>query len=203
MTSMAEPTRDSQIFPRGRGARREPVVPNGVLGMVVFIITEVMFFAGLVSAYIVAKGAATGGWPPPGQPRLPVEQTAVNTLFLLASAPVLFFARRALADDPRRARKLLLVAMVLGAVFVGLQGAEWIMLIGQGLTLQTSTHGSFFYTIIGVHGLHAVAAIAGLVWAHAKLRRGELERSALVTVSIFWYFVVLIWPILYYQVYLS
>lgn len=203
MSSMAEPTRDSQIFPRGRGARREPVVPNGVLGMIVFLLTEIMFFAGLISAHIVAKGAAPNGWPPPGQPRLPVEQTAVNTVFLLASGPVLFWAGRVLESDPKKARKLVLVSMVLGAIFVGLQGAEWIMLIGEGLTMQTSAHGSFFYLLIGLHGLHAVAAIAGLVWVHARMRRTEVPRSTLTTAAIFWYFVVLIWPILYYQVYLS
>lgn len=201
MSSMAEPTtRDSQIIPVG--ARRKPAVPNGVLGMLIFIVTEIMFFAGLISAHLIAKGAATTGWPPPGQPRLPVGETALNSLALLASGVVLFLAGRAFDSDRARAGRLLVVSMILGTVFVGFQGAEWVALIREGLTMTTSSHGSFFYLIVGTHAAHAVAALAGLVYVYGRLRRGTLERSALWTAQVFWYFVVLVWPVLYQQVYL-
>ena len=204
MQSMAEPTRDSQVFRVGRGARREPVVPSSVLGMAVFVVTEIMFFAGLISAYLIAKGAATSGWPPPGQPRLPVEETALNSCALIASGVLLFLAGRAFGKEQQtRTHWLYVASMVLGTAFVGLQGAEWVALIREGLTLTTSTHGSFFYLLVGLHALHAVAALMALVWAYARLRRGTLERSQLWTAQIFWYFVVLVWPVLYYQVYLS
>ena len=53
-------------------SRRRRIAPNGVIGMLIFVGTEVMFFAGLMSAFTIAKTTAIGGWPPPGQPRLPI-----------------------------------------------------------------------------------------------------------------------------------
>ena len=69
----------------GNRPKRKPIVPSGVFGMVVFIITEVMFFSGLVSAYLIIR-AGLEEWPPWGQPRLPIESTAFNTLLLIISA---------------------------------------------------------------------------------------------------------------------
>ena len=180
-----------------------PLVSNGVLGMLVFIFTEVMFFAGLVSAHSVVKSQVAGQlWPPYGQPRLPVEETAVNTLALLVSGVVLVLAWFAYRRERSGARIPLLVAILLGAAFVGFQGAEWTALLGEGLTIQSSTYGGFFYLIVGAHAFHAVGALGALVWAFFKLDREELTASQLATVSAFWYFVVLVWPVLYLKVYL-
>ena len=60
------------------------IVPNGVLGMLLFVAVEVMLFAGLISGFVVVKASALV-WPPIGQPRLPVEETLVNTAALLLS----------------------------------------------------------------------------------------------------------------------
>ena len=183
-------------------ARRQQIAPNGVVAMVIVVFAEIMFFAGLISAFAIAKTTAFDEWPPPWQPRLPIEETAFNTVALLASGVVMYFAHRRFARDPSSARAPFLVSMLLGAFFVLFQGAEWVSLIGQGLTLTTSTHGSFFYLIVGTHALHAVAALLALTWAYVKLRAGTLLSATFVTVQIFWYFVVLLWPILYFQVYL-
>ena len=68
------------------------MIPSGVLGMFMFVAIEMMMFAGLISAFVIVKGAAVGGvWPPPGQPRLPVEDTAFNTAALLLSGATLFW----------------------------------------------------------------------------------------------------------------
>ena len=86
--------------------------------------------------------------------------------------------------------------------FVGFQGMEWIALLGEGLTMQSSTYGGFFYLIVGTHAIHAVGALLALVWAFRQLDLERLTASQLATVSAFWYFVVLVWPILYWKVYL-
>ena len=182
-------------------SRRTRVVANGVLGMLVFVMTEIMFFAGLVSAFTIVRSSALV-WPPPGQPRLPLEETALNTLALLASGGMLFAARRVYRRDPRRARTPLLAAMLLGAFFVVFQGAEWVALIREGLTLTSSTLGSFFYLIVGVHALHAVAALGVLAAAWWRLQRGWLPSGLLGAAEVFWYFVVGVWPVLYWRVYL-
>jgi cytochrome c oxidase subunit 3 len=183
------------------GPPRSELIPSSVLGMLIFVCTEVMLFAGFVSAYTILRAGAVV-WPPPGQPRLPVEETAGNTALLLASGAALWMARRRYRPQPRRARPWLIAAIALGAGFVGLQGREWVQLIAQGLTLTSSALGSFFYLIVGAHALHAVAALGLLAYAWRRLEAGWLPSSTLATAEVLWYFVVGVWPILYWRVYL-
>lgn len=188
---------------RPRPHKAKKLVSNGVLGMILVVFVEVMLFAGFISAYVIVKSRAPGSvWPPPSQPRLPFERTAVNTSALILSGIVLLIAHRMHEKGKPRVGGLLLAATVLGGAFVALQGIEWVALLAEGLTLTSSTYGSLFYTIIGAHALHAVAAICALGWATARLRAGRLAKETLSTVALFWYFVVAVWPFLYFQVYL-
>jgi heme/copper-type cytochrome/quinol oxidase subunit 3 len=188
--------------PYGVPTRREPVVPNGVLGMLIFVATEVMFFSGLISAFVIGKSNALGGWPPPGQPRLPIEETALNTAALLASGVMLFFANRAFQKDSPHTKRLLGLAIGLGGVFVLFQGAEWVALIGEGLTITSGQLGGYFYLLVGTHALHVVAGFLILLYTYRKLAQHDLDRFTFWPAQIFWYFVVGVWPILYWQVYL-
>ena len=106
------------------------------------------------------------------------------------------------AEGASSSLRWLVLAVGLGGLFVGIQGYEWAGLIREGLTLTSSTHGSFFYVIVGMHAVHAVAAIGVLAWAVGRHWRGKLELSQLQALQVFWYFVVGIWPLLYWQVYL-
>ncbi|MEM7417229.1 MAG: heme-copper oxidase subunit III [Gemmatimonadota bacterium] len=197
---------ESATYPidqRPAPVKREPIIPNGVLGMLIFIFTEVMFFAGLISAHAIVKSQSAGQmWPPYGQPRLPVQETALNSLALFVSGVVLVFAWFAYRREAEAARIPLLFAVMLGLVFVGFQGVEWAALLAEGLTMQSSTYGGFFYLIVGTHAFHAVGALIALFWAFDRLDKGTLTASQLGTVSAFWYFVVLVWPFLYWKVYL-
>jgi len=177
-------------------------VASSVLAMLIFVVTEVMLFSGFISAFTIMRGSAVL-WPPPGQPRLPVTETAFNTALLLASGAVLFVANRRFRRSPASAYPLLLVSIALGAGFVLLQGREWVQLLAQGLTMKSSALGSFFYLIVGFHALHAVIALGVLIWASRRLARGALPSSTLAAAEIFWYFVVGVWPVLYWRVYLS
>jgi len=189
--------------PRPEPVRGKPLVSSGVLGMLVFIFAEVMFFAGLISAHTIVKAQTVGGmWPPYGQPRLPVEETAINTAALLVSGIVLLLSWFAFRRERASARIPLALSIVLGGFFVYAQGREWTALLGEGLTMQSSSYGGFFYLIVGAHALHAVGALAALVWAWFRLHNGLLTSTQLATVAAFWYFVVLVWPVLYLQVYL-
>src|SRR5262245_50106372 len=131
-------------------ARRRQVAPNGVIGMLIFVVAEIMFFGGLISAHTIVKSSALAGWPPPGQPRLPVAETMVNTAALMASGLMLYYTRRRFQRSSAMARKPMLAVLLLGAFFVVFQGVEWAALLGEGLTLTSSTHGAFFYLIIGL-----------------------------------------------------
>ena len=95
-----------------------------------------------------------------------------------------------------------LIAVGLGAFFVLFQGYEWLGLIREGLTLTSSNHGSFFYLIVGTHALHALGGLIFLGLGYLALRASRLEDERFQAIQIFWYFVVLLWPILYVRVYL-
>src|ERR1700759_4725297 len=82
------------VPPFHRRPRRQVVGPNAVIGTLIFVVTELMLFAGFMSAFTITR-AAFNTWPPIGQPRLPASETLVNTAALLASGVVLFFANRA------------------------------------------------------------------------------------------------------------
>jgi cytochrome c oxidase subunit III len=182
--------------------RRRQVVPSGVLGMVIFTVTEMMFFLALISAFLIIK-ARSSVWPPLDQPRLPVEMTAFNTVLLLISGVLLFKGARAFSKEGANCKPFILGAVIFASAFVLLQGYEWLSLITAGLTLTSSSLGSFFYTIVGLHAIHALVAIGMLLYIYRRLLIGTLTESALWTTEVFWYFVVGLWPILYWQVYLA
>jgi cytochrome c oxidase subunit 3 len=183
--------------------KRRVLIPSGVLGMLLFVGAEVMLFAGFISAFSIVKTSAPGGiWPPLGQPRLPIGATAFNTAILLLSGLVLYYAYRRYEKEPGLASRPLLVSILLGTFFVFFQGMEWAALLAEGLTLSSSTMGSFFYLIVGMHALHAVSALVAMVAMYVWSLQNRLTHGTFASIQIFWYFVVGIWPFLYWQVYL-
>jgi cytochrome c oxidase subunit III len=186
-------------------APRRPRLDNARLAMLFFLSAEVMFFAGLVSAFFVLRLAAPM-WPPPLQPRLPVLVTGLNTLVLLASSVAMLGALRASRRADRRALvERLGAAAALGVLFLVVQGYEWARLIQYGLTVASGAYGATFYTLIGTHAVHVLGA---LVWLAATLvlaARGRFvdgRTMALRSCATYWHFVVGLWPILYVTVYL-
>ena len=195
MTGLAVPAGGA---PRGHAAP----VPSSVLGMVLVVCVEVMFFAGLISAFTISRaGARPGVWQPPTSPLLPVEATAVNTAILLASGLLLGLAHRAYRRGRTSSSALLGASWLLGAAFVMLQGREWMGLLAEGLTLRSSPLGAFFYLIVGAHALHAVLALGVLAACWRRLSQGRLTSPLFLAAQTFWYFVVGMWPVIYGRVY--
>ena len=186
-------------------SRPEPVISNARLGLMMFIGAEVMFFAGLIGAFLVLR-LSSEVWPPPAQPRLPVWITGFNTLVLLVSGLAMHRASLAarLRDQVRLSGWLLTTA-VLGALFLCIQGYEWVRLIGFGLTMWSGLYGSTFYALIGLHGLHVIGALVwvAVVWSFARQGRYAAGHTVGVeTCTMYWTFVVALWPVLYGLVYL-
>lgn len=183
-----------------------PVVSNARLGMLVFLGAEGMFFTGLIGAFLVLR-LGSAAWPPPGQPRLPLGVTWINTGILLLSA---YTMRRALvairAGDQRGLVAGLQATALLGATFLGVQGSEWLRLVRFGLTLSSGTYGATFYTLIGCHGLHVTGAVVWVLIVLATARRQRFSARSHVGVEVcgmYWTFVVALWPILFALVYLA
>jgi len=181
---------------------RKPAISNVVLGTVVFVIAEVMFFTALISAYLVIRAGAGLRWVPPPDVRLPVEATAINTIALLVSGVLMVLATILFARaNVGKARWAFLGAMGLGAAFVVLQGQEWLKLIGIGMTMVSGVFGASFFLLIGTHGLHAVTAIVAMGYLWLKMGKGTLQVEHLRAMTVYWLFIVGIWPVLYRLVY--
>jgi heme/copper-type cytochrome/quinol oxidase subunit 3 len=184
--------------------RAKSPVSSGVVGMLLFIVTEVMFFGALISAYLVIR-AGLDEWPPWGQPRLPVETTAFNTLVLLVSGLLMAYSRNLLQKNKfTQGRRWLGFSILLGTFFLISQGYEWVQLIKYGLTISSSVYGGLFYLIIGAHGFHVIGTLAFLIYAWKRLGASvnPITPEGLLPVQLLWYFVVCVWPVLYVLVYL-
>ena len=182
-----------------------PIGTNAWLGTLMLLGAEAMFFAGLIGAFLVFR-IGSPVWPPPFQPRLPTGITGINTLILLGSAVTMRLALQAgRRGDRARLVRLLSWTAALGAVFLLVQGYEWVRLLHFGLTVSSSVYGGLFYTLIGFHAAHVFGALIwlGAVWF--KARQGTYTKqndAGLQTCSMYWIFVVALWPVLYGLVYL-
>lgn len=188
-----------------------------VTGMVLFILCEAMFFAAIVSAYLVTSARAEE-WPPPDLPALPVGESAFNAFVLVISGLFIYLGGRSergedearrrersgrIGTDESSARETFHAAgLVCGAAFVFLQGGEWLRVLGSGLSYGSGAYGSFFYLIVAAHGLHVCGALALLAWLLFPSSRREVTAESLLAARLFWYFVVGLWPLLYAMVYL-
>ncbi|MFZ1120675.1 MAG: cytochrome c oxidase subunit 3 [Candidatus Binataceae bacterium] len=171
--------------------------------MLIFVGSEAMVFAGLISALLVTRASAAF-WPPPNQPRLPVAVTGLNTALLVLSGFTMWRVVRLLRRRDRGgAARWMTVTFLLGAMFLAIQGSEWARLIHFGLTMTSSVYGGMFYLIVGAHALHLAAALIVLSFVTARVWRGRYESDlrGIVACSVYWSFVVILWPILYALVY--
>ena len=181
---------------------------NARLGILVLLGAEMMLFSGLIGAFLVFRmGNIT--WPPPSHIdiQLPRAVTGINTAFLLLSGWTMFQALRAIQKDQvKQLRNWLLLTGALGVLFLGIQGSEWAQLIRSGMTLQSGVYGGIFYVLIGCHAVHVIGAVMWLVIVLVMAMAGRFSASRHVGVeicTIYWIFVVALWPMLYALVYLA
>jgi cytochrome c oxidase subunit 3 len=184
-----------------------PPLSNARLGVLVLLGAETMLFSGLIGTFLVFRvGNVT--WPPPSHIgiELPRLVTGINTALLLLSSYTMFQARRAIQKDRvKQLRSWLLITGVLGLLFLGVQGSEWVQLIHNGLTLQSGVYGGIFYVLIGCHAVHVLTAVIWLFIVFGMAIAGRFSAAGYVgvdTCTIYWIYVVALWPILYVLVYL-
>jgi heme/copper-type cytochrome/quinol oxidase subunit 3 len=196
-------------FGGGGDGDRDPGPRRGLdnlrLAVLVFMGAEAMFFGAMISSLFVLR-LGMAAWPPPLEPRLPIAVTGLNTLVLLASSLTLTASGRARRrHDHRRHMRWLGATAALGALFLIVQGYEWIRLIGYGLSLGSGIYGTTFFVLIGFHGVHVLAALVWLLVTTALVARGRFREgrvAPLQACAMFWHFVVGVWPVLYVTVYL-
>lgn len=174
----------------------KPLVSKKEVGVLLFLAAEAMFFAGLISAYLVLR-AQIPNWPPSGQPRFPVLVTGLNTLILILSGVTLFWSYRCSFKEKKSGLKFFaILSLVLGLAFLLIQGYEWTKLIQFGLATHQSVYAGTFYVLIGTHAAHV---LGGLIFLASVVFDDNTLNLKLGLM--YWFFVVALWPILYALVY--
>jgi heme/copper-type cytochrome/quinol oxidase subunit 3 len=197
-------------------------VYNMKFGMWVFLLSEVMFFASLIGAYIILRFANPEAFGLPGEV-LNVPLTGVNTFILICSSVTMVKAFAAIENGDRNGLKwYLLATATLGAIFVGIQVVEYNVLAHEGfvpIAADYAAHGrdetgplvggplygATFYTMTGFHGLHVTIGVLCLLFLTIRAFRGKYTQAShggVEIVGLYWHFVDLVWIILFTIVYL-
>jgi cytochrome c oxidase subunit 3 len=180
--------------------KKRPSPNRYYTGVAIGIVSVLMFFMALASAFLVRKGSTD--WIPVHPPVL----LWFNTVVLLVSSGTLEMARKRLANgDARGFRGLWLVTTVLGIAFLIGQVAAWRILVGQGVYLSSNPASSFFYVFTGAHAVHLLGGVAALVYvAFRNFDLAKVTRTVAADVtSYFWHFLDGLWLLLLALLYLG
>jgi len=180
--------------------RREMSGP--ILGMVLFVASEAMFFAAFFGAYFTIR-ANSSTWPPKGTPPLKIEIATFLTVILVSSSVVLHIGNRSIrSGDPRRAMVWLGVTIALGVSFLLLQLYDYSEL---GFGVKDGTFGTLFYVMTGLHMAHVFGGVVFLLLVFGQGMSGLLSRTQyepLEAGTIYWHFVDVVWLCLFSVFYL-
>ena len=180
-------------------------IPNGKIAMWLFLGSEVMFFTGLIGAYIVLR-FGNAGWPNPAV-SLNVPLTALNTFLLICSSVTLVWGLQSYQMKQYAKGNLgLLATTLIGALFVGIQAYEYYELsMHYGLVPSKSLFASCFYVMTGFHGAHVAVGVLAMAVVTIKGYLGHFDENhyaAIELTGLYWHFVDLVWIILFAIVYL-
>jgi len=174
-------------------------IPVGKFGMWVFLISEIMFFTGLIGSYIVLRLGSTG-WP---QPRtiLNTPLLGLNTVVLLSSSLTMVLALAAAQQDRQRAlQRYLLLTALLGLTFLGIKGYDYVHMWHRGFTISSSLFGSCYYLLTGFHALHVLSGVILLLYLFTAASRGLFSAANYGRIEysgLYWHFIDIVWVMLF------
>jgi len=179
--------------------------PNLVsIGTIVWLSSELMFFAGLFAIYFTARAQNVGEWPPPPT-ELDIPYAPVVTIVLVASSFTcqlgVFAAER---GDVFGLRRWYLVTLAMGTFFVLGQANEYRSLVEEGTTLSSSAYGTVFYLATGFHGLHVIGGLFAFIFLLIRTKLSKFtpaQATAAIVVSYYWHFVDVVWIALFSVIY--
>lgn len=188
------------IVPHTAERRADTGVTNVELGVWLFLVSEVMLFGALFSAYALLRASAAA-WPS-GRDVLSLPLGLTNTVLLVAATSLVWRARTA---APASLRRMLLLASIPAIAFLGFKGAEYGHELSNGLLPATSTFLAMSFTLTGLHALHVIAGLAANLWVMAGAARVDARLTAgrVWSLSIYWIFVDAVWLLIFVLTYLS
>lgn len=174
---------------------------SGWWGMLALVFTEGALFAYLFFSYFYLALHSISQWPPSGLPHLNIA--VPGTLILIAASVVVWWGERGIRrGEARRLIVGLSVAILLGVVFIGMQGVEW---HNKSFKLSSSVYSSLYFTITGTHIAHVIVGLLMMVvlllWT--ALGYFTADRHAAVSIgAIYWHFVTVIWLVVFFVIYI-
>ncbi|HEU0100759.1 MAG TPA: heme-copper oxidase subunit III [Mycobacteriales bacterium] len=176
------------------------------IGTIVWLASELMFFAALFAMYFTIRSVTGAEAWPPEEVHLAVGYSAVFTTILVLSSVTcqigVFAAER---GDVYRLRRWFFLTLVMGTIFVIGQINEYRNLVHEDLTLSASPYGSIFYLTTGFHGLHVVGGLFAFVVVLVRSTVGRFtpeKATSAIVVSYYWHFVDVVWIGLYATIYI-
>jgi cytochrome c oxidase subunit III len=197
-------------------------ISNPVLGMLLFITSEVMFFGGLFAAYFSLR-ANISPWPPTEFANLlqPIgihngipfttETGALNlilpaTLILITSSFTCQFGVWAIRQGDRKGLvRNIGVTVVLGITFLLMQAYDYTVLFSEGLTLASGPFGTTYFTLTGFHGAHVFGGVIMLATVLYRGMAGQFSarhHDMVEATSLYWHFVDVVWILLFSILYI-
>jgi cytochrome c oxidase subunit III len=185
--------------PANRSSRVEPQL----LGMLLFIISEVMIFGAFFTAYFFIRVVGEAQWFPVGEHDLPRAIAGVNSAILLSSSLTMHWALESVKAGNRWGlRAGMLTTFLLGFTFLFIQINEYVHI---GFSPQDHAQGSIFYGLTGLHGAHVFVGLTLLAMVNIRAFRGHYtpeQHRGVEVPGIYWHFVDIMWVVVFSSVYL-
>ena len=212
MSDVAQAT--TEVVPRPTASR-----PNLVsVGTIIWLSSELMFFAALFAMYFTIRSVDKGLGQPWPQAHLDLTLASINTTVLLLSSVTCQLGVFAVERGQIRRtgsvfnmarwglREWYVLSLLMGIYFVLGQAYEYLALIRDGVTLQSSNYGSVFFLTTGFHGLHVTGGLFAFVFllarTYAAKRFTHEQQVSAIVVSYYWHFVDVVWIGLFTTIYL-
>jgi heme/copper-type cytochrome/quinol oxidase subunit 3 len=179
-------------------------IDNRKLAIWTFIGSECLFFASLISTYLVYRGKSLVGPFPKDIFEIPL--VTFGTALLLFSSLFVVLALNA-AEQGNRSKTILWLGLTItcGLFFIGMQVYEFSHFFHKGLTMQGNLFGASFYTLTGFHGTHVTIGVVWLLTVFIELLRGKLPPAKALNLelaALYWHFVDVVWIVIFPVVYL-
>ena len=173
------------------------------LGVLLFLVSEAIFFVFLVVAYIYSQPSEISG--PTAHNSLIPWKTGIYTVFLLLSSGTIYLAERSLGKNGKRFALWMVATVVLGTVFLFGEMREYSSLLQKDISISRNLFGSTYFTLTGFHAIHVTLGLMMLLTLLGLImsgRLGEKRETSFKAVSYYWHFVDLVWVMVFSVVYL-
>ena len=187
------------------------------VGTIVWLASELMFFAALFAAYFTIRAVSPELWAQNAS-KLNVPFSAVNTTILVLSSVTcqwgVFKAEDGIVGRTGKLyqfrlwglREWFVLTYIMGAIFIGGQAFEYAELVHEGVTIPSSAYGTVFYLATGFHGLHVTGGLVAFLFVLGRTfvaRKFTHEQAVTaIVVSYYWHFVDVVWIALFFTVYI-